>query len=495
MGKKISQQVRKSGGKTSRHGNNSQAVTEFHGRRSAPAVKARSPGHRHLAMIFLFSLLVIVCWPALAAADDGKANLEEIEARIAAGPAIADLLAFALRGNPSIEAARQGWKAEVEGYRVAKAYPDPRISAFYPVETRIGEEEWGVTLSQGIPFPGRLSAEGDVASADISIARIAYEQAIRDVVIEVRQAAHELFYLQEAGKIAAGNRELMGQVMASGTAAYARDRASLIDLSKAAAQSGQLQFDEHLLAELAATEKTRLNSLLGRSPATVIGTLTAPPLRFMNHSLEELYLFAEESRSEILLARAALEKSERGVTVARYRTLPEFDVGVFVNSIKEADPLDDNGRTGVKEVGATVSLSMPIWFGKNQGQMDSARARAEQARSEVRARINEARAEVSRLFFRLRNAERLVRLYRDELIPQAAKTVETAENWFRQGKGSLSDFTETRTVWYNFQLALARATADYGQNLAALEGLAGRTLTESAAQTSPVAPAAEEGKP
>lgn len=461
------------------------------------AVRKRSPGNRRPPCIFLLSLLAMVCWNTFAAADDEKTGRQEIERRIAAGPAVSDLITLALHASPAIEAARQGWKAEVEGYRVARAYPDPKISAYYPVETRIGEEEWGVTLSQGIPFPGRLAAEGKVASANISLARITYEKMVRDVVVEVRQAAHELLYLQEAGKIAAANRDLMDQVLASGTAAYAQDRASLIDLSKAAAQSGQLQYDEHLLAELAATEKTRLNSLLGRPPQTVIGALTAPPLQFMNHSLDDLYLFAEESRSEVLLAKAALEKSQRNVTLARYRTLPEFDIGLFVDNVKEAAPLDDNGQTGVMAVGATFSLTMPIWFGKNQGQMGEARARAEQAQAEMQSRINEARAEVSRLFFRLRNSERLVRLYRDDLIPQAGKAVETAENWFREGNGSLSDFTETRTVWYNFQLALARASADYGQNLAALEGLAGRTLTENTAEpaAAPSSPDGGEAKP
>jgi cobalt-zinc-cadmium efflux system outer membrane protein len=56
-----------------------------------------------------------------------------------------------------------------------------------------------------------------------------------------------------------------------------------------------------------------------------------------------------------------------------------------------------------------------------------------------------------------------------------------AETWFREKQGSFSDFVETQSIYYNFQLSLARAKADYGKYLARLERLVGRSLTESAA--------------
>jgi outer membrane protein TolC len=67
-----------------------------------------------------------------------------------------------------------------------------------------------------------------------------------------------------------------------------------------------------------------------------------------------------------------------------------------------------------------------------------------------------------------------------DLVPQAAKSMEIAEVWYREGEASFTDFIETQSVWYNFQLALARATADYGINLAKLEQMAGKRLTGDA---------------
>jgi outer membrane protein, heavy metal efflux system len=122
-------------------------------------------------------------------------------------------------------------------------------------------------------------------------------------------------------------------------------------------------------------------------------------------------------------------------------------------------------------------MTLPIWWEKNSGRREAARAGTEKAAALVNVQINEAHALIRETFFRLKNAERLITLYRDQLLPQATKAMETAETWNREGQGSLTDFVETEAVWYNFQLALARSRADFGKYLAKLEGIVGISLT------------------
>ena len=86
-------------------------------------------------------------------------------------------------------------------------------------------------------------------------------------------------------------------------------------------------------------------------------------------------------------------------------------------------------------------------------------------------------AQIRAVYFRLQNARRLGELYRNDLLPQAAKAMEVAETWFREKQSTFSDFIEAQAVWYNFQLALARAQADYGKYLARLERLVGQSIT------------------
>ena len=107
-----------------------------------------------------------------------------------------------------------------------------------------------------------------------------------------------------------------------------------------------------------------------------------------------------------------------------------------------------------------------------------------------REAADEARAAVRETYFRLRNAERLVALYRDALLPQALASLQLAETWVRAGDGSFADLVDAGTLWYTFQLALARADADREKFLARLESLAERPLTGPAPAAADPAPAA-----
>ena len=81
------------------------------------------------------------------------------------------------------------------------------------------------------------------------------------------------------------------------------------------------------------------------------------------------------------------------------------------------------------------------------------------------------------MYFRLNNSERIIKLYQENLIPQALGAIELSETFYKEGESSFSDFIETQSVWYNFQLTLARAESDYGKSIVRLERLVGRDIT------------------
>lgn len=411
-----------------------------------------------------------------------KTDSDALERKIAESPTLGDLVSYSYLNNPSIEAARQGWRAVAEKHREASSYPDPQLTATYfprPIETRLGPQDWNAMLMQMIPFPGKLSKAGDMVEADAAIARFGLDKAVRDATAKVRESFHELIYIRQAARIAAQTRQLLDKLRETAETAHANDRAAFMDVAKAQSQLAQLQYDEILLEELAQTETAALNALLNREPQAKIGSLADEPLLPLVYSLQEIYGLAGQNEDEIKMAGESVRKAELGVDLARFQNYPSFSLGVFYAGIGEPESSamqpDDAGRDAV---GIQAGVSIPLWLGKNSGRVGSATAEAEKIRALKTAKVNETKAKVSGVYFRLGNAERLIRLYRDKLLPQAAESMELAETWFRDGEGSFSDFVETEAVWYNFQLALARSRADYGKFLARLEALSGASLTK-----------------
>jgi len=409
------------------------------------------------------------------------AQMEALERRIAAGPSLADLVRYAYSVNPGIEAAREAWRATVERYRITTAYPDPQLMMTYypePIETRLGPQDWNLNLTQALPFPGRLSKAGDVVEADARIARLELDRAIRDMLVKVRESYHELLYIQDAKKVVNLNRDLLDHLRKVGETSYAQDRAAFVDVVKAQSQSAQIQYDLILLEDLEQTEKGRLNALLNRAPGKPIGRLLPHALSPVLYQIEEIYALANENREEIRMAETGIERASANKELAFFENLPDFRLGFFYGGIGEPDVPVPPRDAGSDAVGVQFGLSIPLWFGKNQGRMEEARAKERRARAMKEVEVNEAHAQIRSFYFRLKNSERLVRLYGDQLLPQAAQAMEISETWFREGQGSFSDFVETQSAYYNFQLALARAKADYGKYLALLERFVGRSLTQ-----------------
>jgi outer membrane protein TolC len=123
-----------------------------------------------------------------------------------------------------------------------------------------------------------------------------------------------------------------------------------------------------------------------------------------------------------------------------------------------------------------VGLTLPIWGTKNRAAIGEARDLETAARAELGSRALAVQSGLARAYFALANSARLVRLYRDTLIPQSRQALQSAEALHRGGAATLAAVLETTATFHNFELARVRATADYYQNVARIERLIGTAL-------------------
>ncbi len=408
------------------------------------------------------------------------AETNAVEERLAREVDLTDLLTLAGTRNPLIRSARSQWDAARENYRVKSGYPDPMINVTYfpePIETRLGPQDWNLTISQPIPFPGKLGKAGDVEAMGAKIAGLNLDLTVRKINADLAAGFHELLYVQQAREVAQQSARLLDELRKIGETAHGRDRVTLVDVVRAQSQVGQIRYDILLLDELEQREKSRINGLLDRHPAAPLGSASTMGVRRTALPLDEIYTLAEERSETIRMARLSVEKAGIGSEIARLGNLPDFKVGLFYAGIGDPDVASPPADAGDDALGIQFGMTIPLWTGKNRGRIARARAMEEKAKAVESARINSVHSEISTLWFKLKNSERLITLYREDLIPQAMGSLVTAETWFREGEGSFSDFVETQNTVYNFRLSLARAGADHGKTLARLEQVVGASLS------------------
>ena len=426
---------------------------------------------------FILIIVGLFFIPPVYVADT---DLNDLNARLSGTVILGDLVEYAYRDNPTFREAREAWRATIERYRLETAYPDPEIMITYfpePLETRLGPQDWNATLTQKIPFPGKLSKAGEVVEAEARIANLNLDKTIRDIIVSVRESFYELSYIRRAQTTADQNLKLLDHLRKISETAYARDRNTLLDMVKAQSQNGQLRYDILLLRDLEETEMAQLNSLLHRPTDAPFGRLGVETDQSVVFSLKEIYQLAETHQEEIQMAKVQIERAKKKIELAKFQNLPDFKVGLFYGGIGNPDVANPPPDAGDDALGIQTGITIPLWFGRNKSRILKAKAEMKRAEAAKTARVNETSAKIRSLYFRLENANRLIELYSKELLPQAAKSIEIAETWYQEGQSSFSEFIETQSVWYNFQLALARAKADYGKNLARLERLVGKSIT------------------
>jgi outer membrane protein, heavy metal efflux system len=437
-----------------------------------------------LLTIFMFLIISNSVWikaSAFESEDNYQIQQAEIELKLAQEITIPELIQYAYENNPEILAAKQAWKSVSEKYRVVTGLPNPEISVTYfpkPLETRTGPQDWNATISQVVPFPGKLSKAGEVAEVEAQIAQLNLDTVVRNIATSISHSYHEVFYIQEARKIAQDNANLLDRLIKYGETNYAQNRSDFSDLVKSQSQVAQLSYDIILLDEQELTEISKLNALLNRPPDTPLGQAKNVEVRPLLYSLNELYEIAAKHREEIRVAQAEIKKAEVQVDLAGYENLPEFKVGFFYAGIGDSDVDLPARETTEDAYGVQLGMSIPLWFGKNTSRTAGAKASVQKAKAMKSNLVNQTYTQTRMLYLKLANAERLITLYQDKMLPQALETAEKAEEWFRQGEGSFSDFAEAQKSAYNFQLSLARAQADYGIHLASLEQVVGLSLTD-----------------
>ena len=390
---------------------------------------------------------------------------------------LSQALNWAVRHNPRIKGLSAKWDAMIERYRIQTGLPDPTVNLTWfpsPIETRLGPQDYNITLSQGIPFPGKLRKKGAIVEKESLLARLKLDREIKDIRTRVVKSYAELGYIRSARQIAHENMAIIDAMAVQAEQTYARDRGVLMDLMRARSQKGQLQYDLILLEEIETSQEADLNALMNRpvnAPVGCLSSLAVLPLAF---SHDEIFAKALENNDSINISRALVEKADAGVDLANTVGLPDFKLGLFYAGIGE--PENNIADAGKDAVGIRFGMTLPLWSGKNSGRKMAALHEKKAAQAERIEMENRIKARISNTLFKLENASRLITLYREDLLPQAMAGMDAGELWFRENKGAFTDFLEAQGVVHNFQLALARARADYIKTLADLENLAGISL-------------------
>ncbi len=426
-------------------------------------------------------LLSLGNWTALAqqAYSGTLAPVLPSERSDAAKPSYAslnDLVEQALAQNPEIKAMQRNFDMVRARIPQASALPEPMLSYGYtgnwpfpPFDIQKGDPSSARTLSitQELPFPGKLSLRSKMAAVSSEAEWWAYEQTRLNVVAEVKDAYFDLAYLTKAIETINKNKDLLDKFEKIAEARYAVGKGIQQDVLKAQVEISKLIDQVAVLEQRKQTAEARLNSLLYREPDSPIEKPEDIKPREFSRTIAELRELALANYPMLKAQKRKMDHEQYDVQLAQKEFYPDVTVGfTYFN------------RPGLPEMyGVNVGVKIPLYFWRKQRP-----AVAEAAASEAmeRKRLD---AIATLLFFKIKDAylaattaQKLVSLYGTTVIPQSTLSLESAIAGYEVGKVDFLTLLDSLVTLRNYEINYYEQLSNVEKAVAAIEPLVGVDL-------------------
>lgn len=375
---------------------------------------------------------------ALAAQPDG-------DKRVAGPPVLVtaeQLIDKIKESNPSFLAAIQEQKSR-ELELAPNAVPaDPKLSLAlenYPSESfeanRYGMTGNTISLTQEIPFPGKLAAIQRATEAGILTARAETTQKQAELVKSALELFIRLHFIDKRLALNAEERRILGGMLTVGDSRLSVG-GDLID-----AVDPRIELSDAELSHLAFEserndQEAKINAMIGND-SLPHGWQTSfkVPSKLEGVLLDQTRALEAACNSDPELAsiKAQITGAERSQVVANYNYYPDFEVtaGYTIRS-----PNRDDG--GEDFVSAGVAVNIPIWSSAKQDKISNlAKNNAELWRTRAAERKNNLYGEIRSLYAAVDAATKSSSLIANSILPQIDAVYASSRTAYETGRGQL----------------------------------------------------------
>lgn len=356
----------------------------------------------------------------------------------------------------------------------ARVYPDPTIqsSAAGDVSGKDQGAIYSAQLGQEIVMGGKITqrlaaAQAGLASSNAALAdywrnlRATAADAFIDGLTQILIIQRKIKALQRADQLVALNSQRL-QVKQSSEDNFLR------------AKVGELEARSDLLSSEATLQKTLagLNVLSGQpeSGGLIVpqGNFSQPPRNF---ALQDLINHAMTSRSDVLVARAAVDKAKAQYRLTRANLIPDPTVAaLYVHNTAITHPLDPAPRWD--SLGMQLQIAIPL-SDLNNGTRQAAYYNELQAERQLTATELQTQNDVRTAYESYRLAVVTTEQFGDELLNDARSVYK--ERLFKLEKGlvALTDVLDAHAALNQLYIDYFNALDAQAKALVALEQAAG----------------------
>ena len=325
-------------------------------------------------------------------------------------------------------------------------------------------------VMQRFPIAGKLSLRSDLAQQTTEIARFGSDEIWWEVRTDAASAFYQIYQIDGQLEVLGRTLDLLEDFQAVARSMYEAGSGRQADVLRANVEIARMEAEIERMMAMRAATTSRLNAILNRPSETLIPTPALDPLPASVPDRGVLRDWALETRPALGGLRGDVERAGTRRSLAEKDIWPDLTVGVQYGLGRMSGDLKSMG-------GASVGFSIPLYAGRRQMK---ARDEATALESVARARFDQTAAMVDAQIgvglANLDQARTLIRLYREEILPQARATVESSFSSYRVGAVDFMTLVDAQMALNRFEGEYFGLVAAYGSDIARLEMTIGRDL-------------------
>lgn len=389
----------------------------------------------------------------------------------------------AVRNNPSLSAERLGIVVAESASITARLKPNPVLSASADHLDALGSgfndvngggpSEYSLRID--LPWERGQKRGLRIAAAGYqrSIAAVKIADSIRRLTLDVTLACIDVMEAKSKLDLANDNLKSLQGIVTLDETRLRAGAITPVELTRA--RVAMLQFRANVrTAELArATARTRLQTLLGRTP----GAGTIEILDDMKMPVPPTGPDLAEIERKALGTRPDLE----AIQLDQARTQADLRLQIAQGKIDYTFGTEYRRQQGVNGKGNSLGFffSAPLpAFNRNQGEIARATAELDQRRRSLEAQRAQVSSEVVSAWHEYESARAMVAEIEHDLLGPSQEARDTTVYVYRAGASSLIDVLDAQRAFNETMSAYYGAQADYRRAIGRLTAAAGHEVIQ-----------------
>ncbi len=387
-----------------------------------------------------------------------------------------DLLNGLMQNNPEIQAARSRFEAATKRPSQVGTLPEPTASytnfgVGHPF-SRLNASDFayqGFGVSQELPFPGKLALASEQAKREAESEQQNYRSVVLDVTARLKVAWFEWLGVQRAIDLTHKDRDLLSRFEEIARNRYTVGKGLQQDVLKAQLEVSAIEQQFAILDEKRQRAEAEIASLLAM-PGIALRAPTDIQPSALSLSLEDLLAAAADS-PRVRAEQKMVDASAVGIN----RSLKDFrpDFGVDLH-------WEYTGSNFPNYYVAEVQVKIPLYYARKQRYaLEESYSRLTEAKQNYRSAQQQAIFQVKDQYLSIQSSERILKLYKTTLLPQAQLTVDAASAAYEVGNTDFLTLVTNLTSLITLERQYYDEAARHEEALARLESIVGKELVSS----------------